>query len=130
MVSCGEEDFCVGSVRQKKFRTKFGMILFKVLVNYLFLDDLDFLLTSFLSETAQTRLITQKRNVQPKNRLSTKIPGKCFFSYAKIDGRKYTIKRIIKNINAKITSIYKSFLKLGGAPQTRTGDLRIMIPSL
>ena len=26
MVSCGEEDFCVGSVRQKKFRTKFGMI--------------------------------------------------------------------------------------------------------
>lgn len=72
MIFCGDRE-------AKKFRTESGMTLFNVLKNYLLLDDLDFLLTSFSSETVQTKLITQKRNVQPKNKLSTKIPGKCFF---------------------------------------------------
>ena len=49
--------FC-GNREAKKFRNESGMILFNVLKNYLFLDDLDFLLTSFLLETAQTTLIT------------------------------------------------------------------------
>lgn len=48
----------VGTERQKKFRNESGMTLFNVLKNYLFLDDLDFLFTSFLLETAQTMLIT------------------------------------------------------------------------
>ena len=73
------QDLLRWTQKAKKFRNESGMILFNVLENYLFLDDLDFLLTSFSSETAQTTLITQKRNVQPKNKLSTKIPGKCFF---------------------------------------------------